>query len=72
MSDISRVAQALFTLLLTLLGLLLVTFSLSAFSPGGSGAANCRRSRQPRATYDQVRHQLGLDHPCRFSSGTTC
>lgn len=62
MSDITRVVQALFTLLLTLLGLLLITFALSAFSPVDR-VLQIVGDHASQSTYDQVRHQLGLDQP---------
>lgn len=57
-----RVIQALFTLALTLLGLLLVTFALSALSPVDR-VLQIVGDRASQSTYDQVRHQLGLDQP---------
>lgn len=57
----ARAVAGLFTVALTLLGLLLITFALSALSPVdrvlqivGDHASQ---------SYDQVRHQLGLDQP---------
>ncbi|STT53177.1 putative ABC transport system permease component [Klebsiella pneumoniae] len=52
----------LFTLLLTLFGLLLVTFSLSALSPVDR-VLQIVGDHASQSTYDQVRHQLGLDQP---------
>ncbi|ALR75904.1 ABC transporter permease [[Enterobacter] lignolyticus] len=57
-----RVIQALFTLALTLLGLLLVTFALSALSPVDR-VLQIVGDHASQSTYDQVRHQLGLDQP---------
>lgn len=57
-----RVVQALFTLGLTLFGLLLVTFTLSAFSPVDR-VLQIVGDHASQSTYDQVRHQLGLDQP---------
>lgn len=39
--------QGIFTLALTLLGLLVITFALSALSPVDRSITDCRRSRQP-------------------------
>ena len=58
----TRVLQGLLTLLLTLLGLLLVTFALSAFSPVDR-VLQIVGDHASQSTYDQVRHQLGLDRP---------
>ena len=62
-----RALQALFTLALTLLGLLLVTFSLSALSPVDR-VLQIVGDHASQSTYDQVRHQLGLDQslPVQF------
>lgn len=57
-----RVIQALITLALTLFGLLLVTFSLSALSPVDR-VLQIVGDHASQSTYDQVRHQLGLDQP---------
>ena len=54
--------QGLLTLALTLFGLLLVTFSLSAFSPVDR-VLQIVGDHASQSTYDQVRHQLGLDQP---------
>lgn len=54
--------QGLFTLALTLVGLLLVTFALSALSPVDR-VLQIVGDHASQATYDQVRHQLGLDRP---------
>ncbi|WLI78911.1 ABC transporter permease [Kosakonia sp. H02] len=54
--------QGLFTLALTLSGLLLVTFSLSAFSPVDR-VLQIVGDHASQSTYDQVRHHLGLDRP---------
>ncbi|KNC92707.1 ABC transporter permease [Trabulsiella odontotermitis] len=66
MSDLSprvmRLLQPLFTLALTLLGLLLVTFALSALSPVDR-VLQIVGDHASQSTYDQVRHQLGLDQP---------
>ena len=63
MSDIlRRCLQSLFTLVLTLSGLLLVTFALSAFSPVDR-VLQIVGDHASQSTYDQVRHQLGLDQP---------
>lgn len=62
-----RAAQALLTLGLTLLGLLLVTFALSALSPVDR-VLQIVGDHASQSTYDQVRHQLGLDRslPVQF------
>lgn len=57
-----RVTQTLITLALTLFGLLLVTFSLSALSPVDR-VLQIVGDHASQSTYDQVRHQLGLDQP---------
>ena len=57
-----RLLQGLFTLLPTLFGLLLVTFSLSALSPVDR-VLQIVGDHASQSTYDQVRHQLGLDQP---------
>ena len=57
-----RVIQTLITLALTLFGLLLVTFSLSALSPVDR-VLQIVGDHASQSTYDQVRHQLGLDQP---------
>lgn len=54
--------QGLFTLALTLVGLLLITFALSALSPVDR-VLQIVGDHASQATYDQVRHQLGLDQP---------
>ncbi len=54
--------QGLFTLALTLIGLLLITFALSALSPVDR-VLQIVGDHASQATYDQVRHQLGLDRP---------
>ncbi|WP_438941003.1 ABC transporter permease [Dryocola boscaweniae] len=54
--------QGLFTLALTLVGLLLITFALSALSPVDR-VLQIVGDHASQATYDQVRHQLGLDRP---------
>ncbi len=54
--------QGLFTLALTLFGLLLVTFALSALSPVDR-VLQIVGDHASQSTYDQVRHQLGLDQP---------
>ncbi len=46
-THLTRLLQGLFTLLLTLFGLLLVTFSLSALSPVDRVLADRRRPCQP-------------------------
>lgn len=60
-------AQGLLTLILTLLGLLLITFALSALSPVDR-VLQIVGDHASQATYDQVRHQLGLDRslPVQF------
>ena len=58
----TRMLQGLLTLLLTLFGLLLVTFALSAFSPVDR-VLQIVGDHASQSTYDQVRHQLGLDRP---------
>ena len=50
------------------LGLLLVTFALSAFSPVDR-VLQIVGDHASQSTHDQVRHQLGLDRRCRCSSG---
>lgn len=59
--------QGLFTLALTLIGLLLITFALSALSPVDR-VLQIVGDHASQATYDQVRHQLGLDNslPVQF------
>lgn len=57
-----RAVQTLITLALTLFGLLLVTFSLSALSPVDR-VLQIVGDHASQSTYDQVRHQLGLDQP---------
>lgn len=57
-----RVIQTLITLALTLFGLLLVTFSLSALSPVDR-VLQIVGDHASQSTYDQVRHQLGQDQP---------
>ena len=59
--------QGMLTLALTLLGLLLVTFALSAFSPVDR-VLQIVGDHASQSTYDQVRHQLGLDRslPIQF------
>ncbi|MCT4707779.1 ABC transporter permease [Enterobacteriaceae bacterium H16N7] len=59
--------QGLFTLALTLVGLLLITFALSALSPVDR-VLQIVGDHASQATYDQVRHQLGLDQslPVQF------
>ena len=54
--------QGLFTLALTLIGLLIITFALSALSPVDR-VLQIVGDHASQATYDQVRHQLGLDNP---------
>lgn len=54
--------QGLFTVSLTLLGLLLITFALSALSPVDR-VLQIVGDHASQSTYDQVRHQLGLDQP---------
>lgn len=54
--------QGLFTVALTLLGLLLITFALSALSPVDR-VLQIVGDHASQSTYDQVRHQLGLDQP---------
>ncbi|HCB0121590.1 TPA: ABC transporter permease [Klebsiella pneumoniae] len=61
-THLTRLLQGLFTLLLTLFGLLLVTFSLSALSPVDR-VLQIVGDHASQSTYDQVRHQLGLDQP---------
>lgn len=64
---LSALFQGLLTLALTLLGLLLVTFALSALSPVDR-VLQIVGDHASQSTYDQVRHQLGLDHslPVQF------
>lgn len=54
--------QGLFTVALTLLGLLLITFALSALSPVDR-VLQIVGNHASQSTYTQVRHQLGLDQP---------
>lgn len=54
--------QGLLTLALTLLGLLLITFLLSALSPVDR-VLQIVGDHASVSTYNQVRHQLGLDQP---------
>ena len=61
-THLTRLLQGLFTLLLTLFGLVLVTFSLSALSPVDR-VLQIVGDHASQSTYDQVRHQLGLDQP---------
>ncbi len=61
-THLTRLLQGLFTLLLTLFGLLLVTFSLSALSPVDR-VLQIVGDHASQSTYDQVRHQLDLDQP---------
>ena len=61
-THLTRLLQGLLTLLLTLFGLLLVTFSLSALSPVAR-VVPIVGDHASQSTYDQVRHQLGLDQP---------
>ena len=56
-THLTRLLQGLFTLLLTLFGLLLVTFSLSALSPVDR-VLQIVGDHASQSTYDQVRHQL--------------
>lgn len=64
---LSAFFQGLLTLALTLLGLLLVTFALSALSPVDR-VLQIVGDHASQSTYDQVRHQLGLDRalPVQF------
>lgn len=64
---LSALFQGLLTLALTLLGLLLVTFALSALSPVDR-VLQIVGDHASQSTYDQVRHQLGLDRslPVQF------
>ena len=64
---LSALLQSLLTLALTLLGLLLVTFALSALSPVDR-VLQIVGDHASQLTYDQVRHQLGLDRslPVQF------
>lgn len=57
-THLTRLLQGLFTLLLTLFRLLLVTFSLSALSPVDR-VLQIVGDHASQSTYDQVRHQLG-------------
>ncbi|EJF29644.1 ABC transporter permease [Enterobacter sp. Ag1] len=59
--------QGIFTLALTLIGLLLITFALSALSPVDR-VLQIVGDHASQSTYDQVRHQLGLDQslPVQF------
>ncbi|KEY57528.1 ABC transporter permease [Serratia sp. DD3] len=60
-------SQGLFTLVLTLFGLLLITFLLSALSPVDR-VLQIVGDHASAATYEQVKHQLGLDRslPVQF------
>lgn len=64
---LSGLLQGMLTLALTLLGLLLVTFALSALSPVDR-VLQIVGDHASQSTYDQVRHQLGLDRslPVQF------
>ena len=64
---LSGLFQGMLTLALTLLGLLLVTFALSALSPVDR-VLQIVGDHASQSTYDQVRHQLGLDRslPVQF------
>lgn len=59
--------QGIFTLALTLIGLLLITFALSVLSPVDR-VLQIVGDHASQSTYDQVRHQLGLDQslPVQF------
>ena len=57
-----RLAGNLFSLLITLLGLLAFTFTLSHLSPVDP-VLQLVGDHATASTYAQVRHQLGLDHP---------
>jgi len=59
---LSTLVTGLFTLALTLIGLLLITFALSAFSPVDP-VLQIVGDHASQATYDQVHQQLGLDKP---------
>ena len=61
-THVIRELQGLLILLLTLFGLLLITFALSAFSPVDR-VLQIVGDHASQSTYDQVRHQLGLDQP---------
>jgi peptide/nickel transport system permease protein len=54
--------RAIATLVLTLAGLLLVTFSFSALSPVDP-ALQLVGDHASKATYERARHELGLDEP---------
>ncbi|PVF11010.1 peptide ABC transporter permease, partial [Yersinia pestis] len=54
--------QGLFTLALTLFGLLVITFFLSALSPVDR-VLQIVGDHASEATYQQVKQQLGLDQP---------
>jgi peptide/nickel transport system permease protein len=54
--------RAMATLVLTLAGLLLVTFSFSALSPVDP-ALQLVGDHASKATYERARHELGLDEP---------
>jgi len=54
--------RAIATLVLTLAGLLLVTFSFSALSPVDP-ALQLVGDHASKATYERARHELGLDDP---------
>ncbi|MFC0229054.1 ABC transporter permease [Serratia aquatilis] len=64
---LGKLAQGLLTLMLTLLGLLLITFLLSALSPVDR-VLQIVGDHASAATYEQVKHQLGLDRslPVQF------
>ncbi|MGX9740574.1 ABC transporter permease [Pseudocitrobacter corydidari] len=61
-SALIALSQGLLTLCLTLFGLLLITFALSALSPVDR-VLQIVGDHASQSTYDQMRHQLGLDQP---------
>ncbi|OAT37520.1 ABC transporter permease [Proteus myxofaciens] len=59
---LATLAQGILTLILTLLGLLIITFTLSAFSPVDP-VLQIVGDHASIETYNQVKHELGLDQP---------
>ncbi|VDC08996.1 Dipeptide transport system permease protein DppB [Klebsiella pneumoniae] len=69
-THLTRLLQGLFTLLLTLFGLLLVTFSLSALSPVDR-VLQIVGDHASQSTYDRFAISWVSTSRCRCSSGTT-
>ncbi|MEX9960378.1 ABC transporter permease, partial [Proteus mirabilis] len=61
-SQLFTLVQGILTLALTLLGLLVITFTLSAFSPVDP-VLQIVGDHASIETYNQVKHELGLDLP---------